>query len=136
MYRAHNHRYIGGYYGGSDEQDIMEELANNGPLVVSFEPKDDFMYYNSGIYNSGADQIHQEWERVDHAVLLVGYGEEAGHKFWKVQNSWGNEWGENGFFRITRGDNDSGIETISVAADVVPADGERVKQFIKGVRSF
>ncbi|CAD7963661.1 unnamed protein product [Amoebophrya sp. A25] len=131
-FRAVNHRYIGGYYGGSDEQDIMEELALNGPLVVSFEPKDDFMYYQSGVYQSSSERIHQEWEKVDHAVLLVGYGEdEAGQKFWKVQNSWGDEWGEKGFFRISRGDNDSGIESISVAADIEEVDGSMVESFLE-----
>lgn len=130
-YRAHGHRYVGGYYGGSDELDIMDEVANNGPLVVSFEPKDDFMYYNAGIYQSNGDAIHQEWERVDHAVLLVGYGEtEQGQKFWKVQNSWGPEWGEHGFFRIARGENDSGVESIAVAADVVETEPSRVEQFL------
>ena len=42
-YKATNHRYVGGYYGGSDEEEMMKELVHNGPLVVSFEPKDDFM---------------------------------------------------------------------------------------------
>lgn len=133
MYRAKNHRYVGGYYGGSDEEEIMEELARNGPLVVSFEPKDDFMYYKDGIYTSSVgDEIHQEWERVDHAVLLIGYGEDAGgKKFWKVQNSWGPDWGERGFFRIARGDNDSGVESIAVAADVQETSGSTIESFLQ-----
>jgi len=133
-YKATNHRYVGGYYGGSDEEEMMKELVHNGPVVVSFEPKDDFMYYNSGIYTSAdGDRIHQEWERVDHAVLLVGYGEdkESNKKYWKVQNSWGKDWGENGFFRILRGDNDSGIESISVAADVEKDTGGNVDFFLQ-----
>ncbi|CAD7936342.1 unnamed protein product [Amoebophrya sp. A120] len=136
-YRAVNHRYIGGYYGGSDELDIMQELVDNGPVVVSFEPKDDFMYYNQGVYQStSGEPIHQEWERVDHAVLLVGYGVDStsGQKYWKVQNSWGPEWGEGGFFRIARGTNDSGIESISVAADVepmTPSSSSVLENFLK-----
>lgn len=31
---------------------MMEEVMNNGPIAVSFEPGYDFMYYSSGIYHS------------------------------------------------------------------------------------
>lgn len=119
--RAANHRYVGGYYGGASEDAMMRDLVENGPLVVSLEPKNDLMYYNGGIYKSGSD-VHTEWEQVDHALLLVGYGEESGQKYWIIQNSWGPEWGEKGFFRMARGINDSGVESIAVAADVVEDD--------------
>mmetsp|Transcript_37822 Transcript_37822/g.106269 ORF Transcript_37822/g.106269 Transcript_37822/m.106269 type:complete len:524 (-) Transcript_37822:473-2044(-) len=117
-YRAVNHRYVGGFYGGSDHEHIRRELVSNGPLVLSFEPKEDFMYYRSGLYRSGSNKIHQEWEQVDHAVLLIGLGEEEGHAYWVLQNSWGTEWGEQGYFRMARGIDESGCESIAVAADV------------------
>jgi cathepsin C len=135
-YRAANHRYVGGYYGGSDEHEIMLELVQHGPLVVSFEPHDDFMYYSHGVYQSSGEPIHKEWEQVDHAVLLTGYGtDESGTPFWRIQNSWG-DWGEKcangdtGCFRIKRGDNDSGVESIAVAADVVHDSGNALRSFM------
>merc|ERR1719379_1508413 len=97
---------------------MIRELLTSGPLVASFEPKPDLMYYGGGIYVSVPNQ-RTEWEKVDHAVLLVGFGEEKGQKYWILQNSWGPDWGEQGFFRMARGINDSGIESIAVAADVV-----------------
>jgi cathepsin C len=130
--RATNHHYVGGYYGGATAAEIMRELQN-GPVVVSLEPKSDLMYYQGGIYESTPDEVHQEWERVDHAVLLVGYGEEAGHKYWILQNSWGPDWGENGYFRMARGINDSGVESIAVAADVIADDSSTgVSNFLQG----
>jgi len=125
-YRAVNHRYVGGFYGGSDHEQIKQELVTNGPLVLSFEPKEDFMYYQSGLYRSGLNKIHQEWEQVDHAVLLIGLGSEGGQPHWVMQNSWGTPWGEDGFFRMARGIDESGCESIAVAADVVQDSGNDV----------
>jgi cathepsin C len=121
-HRATNHHYVGGYYGGSEHVQMKQELVAGGPMVMSFEPKEDFMYYKGGVYKSGPNQIHQEWEQVDHAVLLIGYGNENGNKYWQLQNSWGTDWGEDGYFRMARGIDESGCESIAVAADVIEED--------------
>jgi len=118
-HRAINHHYVGGFYGGSDAENIQKELVMKGPAVMSFEPSEDFMYYKDGVYKSGPHKLHQEWEQVDHAVLLVGYGMDNGNPYWTMQNSWGDDWGEDGYFRMARGIDESGCESIVVAADVV-----------------
>lgn len=124
-WRAANHRYVGGYYGATNEQTMMQELYEHGPVTAGFEPKSDFMFYSGGIYQSGADLVHHdpavgEWEKVDHGVLLIGWGEENDVKYWALQNSWGSDWGEDGgYFRMKRGENDSGVESVCEAADVV-----------------
>lgn len=121
-WRADDHHYVGGYYGASTELEIMHELVHKGPVVASFEPTSDIMYYGGGVYSSGDGEHHRsgEWEQVDHAVLLMGYGvDEEGRKYWILQNSWGDDWGEDGYFRVARGVDDMGIESIVVASDVV-----------------
>ncbi|CAJ1397482.1 unnamed protein product [Effrenium voratum] len=140
-FRADNHRYVGSWYGehGDKVEEIKAELYHNGPLILGLEPSEDFMWYSEGIYRSPgtSNLIHptsgSEWERVDHAVLLVGYGEENGQKYWKLQNSWGEDWGEKGYFRIVMGENDSGIESIPEAADVVEDEqrGRQVNAFFQ-----
>mmetsp|Transcript_24799 Transcript_24799/g.56067 ORF Transcript_24799/g.56067 Transcript_24799/m.56067 type:complete len:509 (-) Transcript_24799:33-1559(-) len=117
-WRATNHHYVGGYYGAASEEAMKQELVEKGPLVVSFEPQSDIMYYTRGIYVSAPHQ-RSEWEPVDHAVLLVGYGSDHGRKYWILQNSWGADWGEDGYIRMLRGQDESGVESIVVGADVI-----------------
>lgn len=47
---------------------------------------------------------------INHEISVVGWGEENGQKFWRVWNSWGTYWGEEGFFRVVWGENHIGIE--------------------------
>merc|ERR1719157_234237 len=98
------------------------------------------MYYADGIYRSSAPKNRskvEDWEQIDHGVLLVGYGEEDGEKYWKIQNSWGPDWGEDGFFRILRGQDESAIESMGEAADVVEDDqkGRRVDSLFKELQA-
>jgi cathepsin B len=46
-----------------------------------------------------------------HAVAFIGYGtSETGADYWLVKNSWNEEWGDSGLFKILRGTNECGIE--------------------------
>ncbi|XP_053651751.2 dipeptidyl peptidase 1 [Cherax quadricarinatus] len=115
--------FVGGYYGGGNEDMIMEALVNNGPVAVSFMVYDDFHSYAGGIYHyTNLRSDFNPYLPTNHAVLMVGYGEEesTGEKYWTVKNSWGAEWGEEGYFRIRRGTNECNIGSFPVEATPIP----------------
>merc|ERR1712000_775260 len=45
-----------------------------------------------------------------HAVAIYGFGVEGGVDYWLVKNSWNEQWGDQGFFKIKKGSNECGIE--------------------------
>lgn len=118
-YYTSDYSYVGGFYGGCNEALMKKELVKNGPLAVSLQVYDDFLHYQNGIYHyTGLRDPFNPFELTNHAVLLVGYGtdKKSGIKYWIGKNSWGKNWGENGFFRIRRGNDECAIESIAMAA--------------------
>ena len=95
------------------EEQMMEEISTNGPVTAAFTVYEDFTAYTSGVYQ------HKTGRQLGgHAIEIVGYGVERGVKFWKVKNSWNDSWGDGGFFKILRGENECGIEG-TVSAGIV-----------------
>lgn len=45
-----------------------------------------------------------------HAVKIIGWGVENNIDYWLVANSWNTDWGDNGFFKIKRGNDECGFE--------------------------
>ena len=89
-----------------DEKEIMHELMTNGPAEAAFTVYADFVNYKSGVYQ------HVEGEVLGgHAVRIMGWGEENGTPYWLVANSWNYDWGNNGTFKILRGEDHCGIES-------------------------
>ncbi|CAA7399769.1 unnamed protein product [Spirodela intermedia] len=96
-----------------DEEQIAANLVKHGPLAVGINAI--FMQ----TYIGGVSCPYVCGKHLDHGVLLVGYGS-AGYSpirlkekpFWIVKNSWGESWGEKGYYRICRGRNVCGIDSM------------------------
>ena len=83
-------------------------IVAHGSISVAVDASHkSFQFYHHGIYlepGCGDDN------NLNHGVLAVGYGP----SYWLVKNSWGKNWGENGFIKIKRGSNTCGIENVSL----------------------
>jgi hypothetical protein len=95
-----------GSVGG--ESAIREEIYNNGPVACGLAVTAELKNYTSGIFEDKSGVY-----TYNHYVSIYGWGETAaGVKYWQVQNSYGPTWGEEGTFRIVRGQNNLGIENL------------------------
>ena len=73
------------------------KFAEKHVVSVAIEVADSFMVYGGGVYNE-EDCMNQ----VNHAVAVVGYGKQGNSKYWKVRNSWGKVWGDQGYILMSR----------------------------------
>jgi len=77
----------------NDEEEIKRALIEYGPLVICFPVYEDFYNYKKGVYR------HNSGDRVGgHLVALVGYDDNK--QCWIVKNSWGDQWGDHGWFKM------------------------------------
>jgi len=100
------------YRLGSDEQAIMADIFKNGPVEGAFSVYEDFPNYKSGVYQHKTGSFLG-----GHAIKIAGWGVENGVKYWLCVNSWNEDWGDNGTFKILRGTNECGIEDEIVAGN-------------------
>jgi len=97
-------------YSVRSEKQIQTELFKNGPVEAAFTVYADFLTYKSGVYKHTSGSVLG-----GHAVKILGWGVENSTPYWLVANSWNEDWGDMGFFKILRGKDECGIEDGIVA---------------------
>jgi len=107
---------------------VQAEVYARGPVAAGVNANE-ILTYSGGIID-----MPTKSKMIDHIVSIVGWGTDAatGTKYWVVRNSWGEYWGERGFFRIKMGGNQLGIEGNVAWANPAAWTEDNVKCFEDG----
>lgn len=104
----------------ANDQVLLKTAVSYTPVSVSIEADTrTFQFYKSGVLDSSSCGT-----TLDHGVLAVGYGtSEDGQDYWIVKNSWGSDWGQDGYVYIARSDssNDPGVCGIAMDTSFIVA---------------
>ena len=91
-----------------DEEALAAALAKYGPIAIcinsGYEQTGDWEKYEGGVLKG---VCRSKAKDIDHCVQLVGYSKTAEEPYWKIRNSWGTDFGEDGFIRIPYGNGNS-----------------------------
>lgn len=98
-----------------DEQELAAWLATNGPVSIAINAFG-MQFYRHGVSHP-LRLLCSPWF-IDHAVLLVGYGNRSDVPFWAIKNSWGTDWGEEGYYYLHRGSGACGVNAMASSAVV------------------
>jgi len=94
-----------------DEEALQDAIASVGPISVGIDAsQDSFQFYKSGVYAD--DNCSSQF--LDHGVTAVGYDtDDSGAAYYIVKNSWGTDWGNQGYIWMARNKNNAcGIATL------------------------
>ncbi|HSJ58613.1 MAG TPA: C1 family peptidase [Anaerolineae bacterium] len=88
--------YIGSSSSVPTTDAIKQAIYDHGPVSAAVCVNTDFQLYNGGVFNPTT-----RCRSINHAIVLVGWDDSRGA--WRLRNSWGPEWGEDGYMWIAYG---------------------------------
>lgn len=97
---------IKNYHDIESNEKVLKRAVSQQPVSVAIQANlSSFRFYSNGVYSDPMCG-----DGLDHGILIVGYGYDLmlNKEYWIVKNSWGEDWGENGYIRIERNSNKEG----------------------------
>lgn len=86
------------FWASDSIEDIKQNLYAYGPLSTFMQTFEDMSLFKStGVYE------HQFGQQTDyHAIVIIGWGKDKirNREYWILRNSWGSDWGDNGYFKV------------------------------------
>lgn len=104
---------VSGYNDIKKDAESLESALNDMPVSVTIRADSTIQSYRSGVLDGPKCGI---FGQINHAVIAVGYDAES----FKIRNSWGESWGENGYFRVTKSIGGNGPICLFKQNPVVP----------------
>lgn len=106
----------------NNEAMIKREVMTHGPVVAPLFLMDDFLVYKSGIYKempTATTLTAANRQKLLHAVKIIGWGKSEGKSYWTIENSFGKDWGEEGFGKVHMGGEEGKREGIIIESYVL-----------------
>lgn len=97
------------------DKDLMAEIYQRGPVSCGYVVYKDFMFPKD-FPNSWKEGVYKHDPKVEevmggHAIVVVGWGtSKSGTPYWIIRNSWGEDWGDDGYFLMSRNCPDTNLE--------------------------
>ena len=85
---------------------VMDQLVTQGPIIAGFDVKADFDTFGEDHQKCKTEVYSYDGQSEStggHAISIVGYGILNNKIYWLVQNSWGEDWCDNGFIKMEIG---------------------------------
>jgi hypothetical protein len=101
-------------FGWASVSDIKDALCRYGPVATTIEATSAFMNYTGGVFAQKGKSQYGPIPSVNHAIVIIGWDDARGA--WRIRNSWGTGWGENGYAWVKYNHNGIGWDTVFAVA--------------------